>query len=141
MLTGKQIRVRFFRDKIIPIYLDTNEPSWLEAAQRLLELLRGQEGRTRGELEEDLTEAIGNDPSQLIHRGLAKLLEDRCEFEIVSGKPPEEVREVVFTLATRKRRGEIPEGSQSDQGDGLFLPPAFDRTAIVAQAAESFGMT
>jgi predicted nuclease of restriction endonuclease-like RecB superfamily len=140
MLTGKQIRVRFFRDKIIPIYLDTNEPSWLEAAQQLLELFRGQEGRTRGELEEDLTEAIGNDPSQLIHRGLAKLLEDRCEFEVVSGKPPEEVREVVFTLAARQRRGEIPEGSRSDQGDGLILPPAFDRTAIVAQSAESLGM-
>ena len=51
MLTGKMVRVRFARERVLPHYLNTAEPSWQELAERLLELFRGQEGRTRGELE------------------------------------------------------------------------------------------
>src|SRR5580704_7602606 len=99
MLTGKMVRVRFARDRIIPYYLDVNEVTWREVAERLLDLFRGQEGRTRGELEVDQQEAFGDDPGQLVHQGLAKLLEDRCEFEVVSGHPPEDLRAAVFRAA------------------------------------------
>ena len=95
MLTGKMVRVRYARDRIVPHYLNTADPGWLEVAERLLELFRGQEGRTRGELEEDQREAFGDDPGQLVHQGLVKLLEDRCDFETVSGHPPEELRDKV----------------------------------------------
>jgi uncharacterized protein len=80
MLTGRQVRVRYARDRIIPHYLDITDPAWLEVAERLLEFFRPVDGRTRGSLEEDLRETFGSDPSQLVHQGLAKLLEDRCEF-------------------------------------------------------------
>jgi predicted nuclease of restriction endonuclease-like RecB superfamily len=103
MLTGSLVRVRFARNRIIPAYIDPAEARWQLAAQQLLDLFRGQEGRTRGELEADVEEAFGGDAGQLVHRGLAKLLEDRCEFETVSGQPPEKIRDVVFRLAARER--------------------------------------
>src|SRR5260370_556222 len=103
MLTGNLVRVRYSRNRIVPNYIDPGEARWQMAVEQLLELLRGQEGRTRGELEEDVAEAFGGDPGTLVHRGLAKLLEDRCEFEVVSGQPPEKIREIVFRLAARER--------------------------------------
>src|SRR5262245_47988272 len=103
MLTGKLLRVRFARDKIIPVYIDAHDPAWTAVAERLLELFRGQEGRTRGEIDEDVEEMTADDPLALVHQGLAKLIEDRCDFEVVSGKPPEELREAVFAVSARQR--------------------------------------
>src|SRR5262249_19093184 len=99
MLTGKLLRVRYARDRIIPCYLDVKETGWIEVVERLLEMLRTEKQRTRGELEEELDELFGDNTTTLVHQGLMKLLEDRCEFEVVSGHPPEQIREVVFRLA------------------------------------------
>jgi predicted nuclease of restriction endonuclease-like RecB superfamily len=103
MLTGNLVRVRYARSRIVPSYIDPGEARWQVAAEQLLELYRGQNGRTRGELEKDVEEAFGSDAGAIVYRGLAKLLEDRCEFEVVSGQPPERIREVVFRLAARER--------------------------------------
>jgi predicted nuclease of restriction endonuclease-like RecB superfamily len=129
MLTGKMVRVRYARDRIVPYYLDLSDPTWREVAERLLEMFRSQEGRTRGALEEDLKETFGSDPAQLVHQGLAKLLEDRCEFEVVSGHPPDRLRELVFSAAAARRR----ESAQTP-GD------AFDRAAVLAEAGAAAGM-
>ena len=75
MLTGKMVRVRITRDRVLARYLDTDSADWLDVAEQLLELFRGQEGQSRGEIEADIEEAFGADPSQLVHQGLAKLLE------------------------------------------------------------------
>jgi predicted nuclease of restriction endonuclease-like RecB superfamily len=107
----------------VPCYLDTADPVWHEVADRLLELFRRAEGRPRGALEEELEETYGNDPSQLVHQGLAKLLEDRCEFETVSGHPPAELREVVFRTAARHRQS------------------SFDRGAVLREVAGPLGLT
>jgi uncharacterized protein len=106
MLTGKMVRVRFVRQRVVPQYLDTTDPQWANLAERLLELFRGQEGLTRGEMEEAQRESLGDDPGQLIHQGLLKLLEDRCEFSVVSGHPPEQLRDLVFRRAAEARLGE-----------------------------------
>src|SRR5262245_14663638 len=132
MLTGKLVRVRMNRDRIIPYYLDVDDSSVLEMAERLLDLFRGQEGRTRGELEDDLHEAFGNEHGHLIYQGLAKLLEDRCEFEVLPGQSPEQVREVVFRLATEQRKA-----LQSAPSP----PPAFDRDVVLLQATVELGGT
>ena len=78
MLAGKQVRVRHARDRIIPFYIPLDD-AWVEVAGRLLDLFRGQEGRARGELEEELKQSFAADPKQLVHQGLAKLLEDRYQ--------------------------------------------------------------
>jgi predicted nuclease of restriction endonuclease-like RecB superfamily len=138
MLTGKMVRVRYARDRIIPHYLDVRDPAWLEVVERLLELFRGQEGKTRGELEQDLADTFGDDPGQLVHQGLAKLLEDRCDFEVVSGHPPEQIRAAVFRAASVARQGlEIQKGE-----DERFSPlPGFDRDAVLNQVAGELGLT
>jgi predicted nuclease of restriction endonuclease-like RecB superfamily len=115
MLTGKMVRVRYARDRIVPYYLDTTDEGWIGVADEMLDLFRRQQGRTRGELEEELAQTFGDDPGQLVHQGIAKLLEDRCEFEVVSGHPPEELRAAVFRAAAAARAS----------------APAFDRAAVL----------
>src|SRR5690242_19123325 len=137
MLTGNLVRVRYARQRIVPYYIDADDPNWLATAERLLDLFRGQEGRTRGELEEDLADAFGDEGGQLVYRGLAKLLEDRCEFEVVSGQPPERLREAVFRAATELRRG----GNVPSPEQGLARPLSFDRGAVLRRVAEELGLT
>jgi uncharacterized protein len=127
MLTGKMVRVRYAKDRLIPHYLDLENPTWPEVAERLLALFRGQEGRTRGELEDDQREVVGDDPSQLVHQGLNKLLEDRCEFETVSGHPPEDLRAEVFQAAAVRRKN-------------ASLGSPFDRTAVLTEVAAKFSL-
>ena len=135
MLTGRLLRVRYARDRIVPCYIQADDAVWREVAQRLRELfLRGQ-GRTRGEIEVELREGFGSDPAQVVHQGLAKLLEDRCEFEVHSGHPPERVREAVFLAAARRRRAgaaRAPEG---------LTAPAFRRAAVLEGVGAELGLT
>jgi predicted nuclease of restriction endonuclease-like RecB superfamily len=137
MLTGNLVRVRYSRQRIIPAYLDAADPGWFASAERLLELFRGQAGQTRGELEEDLADAFGDEGGQLVYRGLAKLLEDRCEFEVVSGHPPERLREAVFLAAAQHRR----EGSSPTDAQELARPSAFDRDRVLGRIAQELGIT
>ena len=123
MLTGKMVRVRYARDRIVPHYLDAADPAWQETAERLLELFRGQEGKTRGELEDEQREATGDDPGQLVHQGLAKLLEDRCEFEVAAARPPEELRAAVFAAAARRRKETRHADGSPGADDDLRMRP------------------
>jgi predicted nuclease of restriction endonuclease-like RecB superfamily len=136
MLTGKMVVVRYARDRIIPRYIDVDDPTWLEVAERLLALFRGRDGRTRGELEEAQSELFGDDPSQIVHQGLAKLLEDRCEFEVVSGHPPEAIRAAVFLAATQQRKT-----AQGDTDDPSASLAPFDRDAVLRHAADELSLT
>lgn len=130
MLTGKMVRIRYARDRILPYYIDTADAEWLEIAGRLLELFRAHPGRTRGELEEELRDAFSESTAQLVHQGLAKLLEDRCEFEVVSGHPPEQLREAVFRAAAVHRQTRGPDGVRA----------GFDRAAVLAEVATGLAL-
>ena len=103
MLPTPLVRVRHVRNRLALQYLDASTQSWRDIAEQVLAVFRGREGVTRGELEEDLEEATGNHPAKQIYDGLAKLCEDRCEFEVVSGHPPDELREKVFYAAAAQR--------------------------------------
>jgi uncharacterized protein len=137
MLTGNLVRVRYAKQRILPYYIDADDPNWLAASERLLDLFRGQEGRTRGELEEDLADAFGDEGGQLVYRGLAKLLEDRCDFEVVSSQPPENLREAIFRAATEHRRG----GKAPPNENEIARPLSFDRMAVLQQVADQLGLT
>jgi predicted nuclease of restriction endonuclease-like RecB superfamily len=130
MLVGKMVRVRYARDRIIANYLDMRDPGWRETAEQLLDLFRAQVGGTRGELEDELRERFGDDPSQLVHQGLAKLLEDRCEFEVDASLPPEQIRASVFRLAAQER--------QSSHQAEVFT---FNRQAVLERAAKELAIT
>jgi uncharacterized protein len=127
MLIGKMVRVRYARDRIVPHYIDTTDLTWVETAERLLELFRGQEGKTRGQLEDEQREAFGDDPGQLVHQGLVKLLADRCEFEVSSDHPPEQLRSAVFRAAARRRK-------EAALG-------AFDRGAVLGEVGAELSLS
>jgi uncharacterized protein len=104
MLTGTLVRVRFWKQRIIPLFLNRDDPQWLEVAESLLLIFRDGVGRTRGEIETEIDELVGEGLATLAHRGLAKILEDRAEFEVVADLPPETLREKVFTAAAQHRK-------------------------------------
>lgn len=70
----------------------------------MLLIFREGVGRTRGEIESEIDELVGEGLATLAHRGLAKILEDRSEFEVVSDVPPDTLREKVFTAAAARRK-------------------------------------
>jgi predicted nuclease of restriction endonuclease-like RecB superfamily len=131
MLTGKLVRVRYWRNRVVPVWLDGAQPEWHAAAEQLLDIFRNHIGRTRGEQDEEVDDEFGDLPDQLVYRGLAKLLEDRCDFEVAAGLPPEQIREAVFRASAGLRRA---------AGDGV-VRPAFDRTAALTQAAGELGLS
>jgi predicted nuclease of restriction endonuclease-like RecB superfamily len=59
-----------------------------------------------------------------VHQGLAKLLEDRCEFDVESSHPPDELRERVFQAAAAQRAA----------GE-------FNRQAVLEATAAELGLT
>lgn len=126
MLTGKMVRVKQGRGRITPLYIDTHSADWIEVCERLLEVYRDRVGTSRGEFEADLKELFGDDPAQLIHQGLAKLVEDRCDFATESEVPPEQLRAAVFKKAAEAR---------SD------LARPWDRALILADAAVDLGVS
>jgi predicted nuclease of restriction endonuclease-like RecB superfamily len=104
MLTGNLVRTRVSKGRVIPIYINRDAPDWLEAAESLLMVFREGAGMTRGEIEAEVDELVGEGMANLVHRGLAKVLEDRAEFEVVADVPPEALRDKVFTAAAEHRR-------------------------------------
>jgi predicted nuclease of restriction endonuclease-like RecB superfamily len=128
MLTGKQVRVRHARNRLVPLYIPANDRQWLGLAEQLIYAFGDAEGKARGELDEQLAELVGDGPGQLVHQGLAKLLEDRCEFEVASDVPPEKVREAVFAVAGRHHAAAT-----------AAVP--FDRDAALAEAASELDLS
>ncbi len=105
MLTGDLVRVKTAKQRVMPLYIDRNAPHWLEAAESLLLLFREGTGMTRGEIESEIDELFGSGgKATQVYRGLAKVLEDRAEFEVVADVPPDQVREKVFTAAAEHRK-------------------------------------
>lgn len=118
MLTGKLVRVRHARNKLVPLYLDATDRGWLGVAEQLLLAFRDSPGHTRGEVWAELEDVVGEGPRSLVHQGLAELLEDRCEFEVTADHPPEELRDTAFrTAVAHRQRG------------------AFDRDLVLAEVA------
>ncbi|QEH34949.1 hypothetical protein OJF2_34940 [Aquisphaera giovannonii] len=136
MLTGDLVRVRGSKDRIIPLYLNRSSEQWLEAAESLLAIFRENVGMTRGEIEGEIDDLFGGGgKATLVHRGLAKVLEDRAEFEVVSDVPPETIRDKVFSAAAearRKLREDRPAPVGEADGMALSARPAFHRDEILA---------
>ena len=111
------------------MYIDAHNRDWLSAAEQLLFAYRDATGRTRGELEEQLADLVGDGPGQLIHQGLAKLLEDRCDFEVAADVPPDQVREAVFRTS-----------AEHHASAGKAATP-FDRSTVLTAVAGELHIT
>ncbi|HWE37930.1 MAG TPA: DUF790 family protein [Isosphaeraceae bacterium] len=131
MLTGNLVRVKLGRQRVQPLYLDREDPYWLEVAESLLMIFREGVGTTRGEIEAEVDELVGEGLATLAHRGVAKVLEDRGEFEVVADVPPEELRAKVFAAAAEHRRTLRAAGHRAP----------FRREAVLGKVAEELGLS
>lgn len=133
MLTGNLVLVRYQQQRVIPRYIDRSSPDWLDVAESLREVFRNGVGRTRGEIAEEV-EALfsaGAGTSGLVNRGLAKVLEDRAEFEVVAELPPETLRDKVFLAAAEQRRQLQERGGRA----------SFRRDLVLQKVAAELGLS
>lgn len=145
MLTSDLVNARLYKKKVHPRYVNARDPDYLEMAARLIDTFNEHVGRSRGELDAELKEVLGTDTDFQLHRALAKLLMDRCDFEEVSPLEPETLREAVFDLATEAWRSDRPPaepeepeeggGDDEESDDGEFHRHQFDREAVLQRAA------
>ena len=131
MLTSDLVRARRRSDEVRPLYLNAADPAELARAAALCELFATHVGRPRGALEEALAELVGENTDYLLHRGLAKLLFDRSEFETGSPIDPIELRRRVFA----KARAHHPVARQV--GDPLH---PVTRMQVLAEVAQELGL-
>lgn len=145
MLTGNLVRVRIAKDRVIPLYVNPESPDWLEVAESLLLIFRNGVGMTRGEIADEIDELIGEGMATLAHRGLAKVMEDRAEFEVVADVPPEQLREKVFAAAAAHRAALRQIGHRekfrrdqvlAEVGAEVGLPPAQVAATLFADLKE-----
>lgn len=102
MLTAELIRTWRKGPYIGPKYISIDSEGYLSLAKELIEIFSQHKGRTRGELLTSLRMHLSDSPDYLIHRGLAKLLLHRAEFQVVNGSgiEPKALREKIFSLAS-----------------------------------------
>jgi predicted nuclease of restriction endonuclease-like RecB superfamily len=135
MLTGDLVRVKTSKQRVVPLYIDRNASNWLEAAESLLLLFREGVGMTRAEIAGEIDELFGGGAkSNQVIRGLAKVIEDRSEFEVVADVPPEEIREKVFTAAAEYRR------RLRDGAAGPGQRAIFHREEVLSNVARELGL-
>ena len=121
MLTADLVQVRIYRGEVRPRYLQEG-PDPLGLASRLIDIFAAHVGKPRLDLQDELKDFLGTGTAFLLHRGLAKLLFDRCSFESESPVEPEDLRRAVFEAAAEARR-------EAEH---------FDRSAVLERVASAF---
>ena len=104
MLTGDLVRIRIRKGIVYPPYIDTENADLLSLAETLIGIFERYVGRPRHELDDELKDFLGTGTAFLVHRGLSKLLRDRCEFEAETTVEPAILRQQVFAAAAEAYR-------------------------------------
>ena len=99
MLTADLARSRTQDGAVSPLFIDTDDRQYRETAAELIDIFEAHLGEPKGDLEETIDQLTVADTDYKIVQGLAKLLQDECEFETVAPVDPKEVRERLFTKA------------------------------------------
>jgi predicted nuclease of restriction endonuclease-like RecB superfamily len=120
MLTSDLVRVRTRAGKLTPNFIDATRPELVSLASTIISIFERYRDRARYRLDSELKDFQASGTAFLLHRGLAKLLYDRCEFETETDREPEAVRRAVFQRAAHAY-------SRTDQ-------LRFDRNAVLLDA-------
>src|SRR5262249_2835620 len=120
------------KGEVRPVYLDPSDRAHLETASDLITLVSTHVGCTRGEIDDALAALVGEGTDYLLHRGLAKLLFDRCEFEGDAPCEPIELRRRVFERARQSHPVALAPGD---------LVHTVTRADVIAQVAGELGIT
>ncbi len=126
MLTADLVRVRIGRDGVHPLFVPVDAPGPQAVAEALGEIFADNVGSRREELNDAVKAFAAGRTDHRLVKGLVKLLEERCTFEVAGGVEPSEARRVVFELAARL--GPVRRKAGVD-GAGVT------RDAVLAQAA------
>ena len=114
MLTADLVRARAYKGDVKAQYLDRDDEEPRLLAATLIETFESSIGAPRRQLDETLKDVLGAGTDFLLHRGLAKLLFDRCEFETAGDIDPVELRRRLFSTAAGMRREAGHDGLQRD---------------------------
>ncbi|RJX47881.1 DUF790 family protein [Halonotius pteroides] len=99
MLTADLARSRTDGDTVTPLFVDPDDDRYQQTAAELIEIFTGHLGEPKGELEATIDELTIADTDYKIVQGLAKLLQDECEFEVVAPVDPQDIRRRLFEKA------------------------------------------
>ena len=99
MLTANLARSRRSDGQIRPSFIDPDEQRYRETAAELIGIFENHLGESKGDLEDTIDQLTISDTDYKIVQGLAKLLTDECEFEVVTPVEPREIRQELFELA------------------------------------------
>ena len=104
MLTGDLVRARVDKGELRPSYVDVDKVALLDHAEGFLACVRGavEDRSPRGLVEEALEGLIGDAKDVKLLRGVAKILLDRCEFEVGGAQDPKALRKLVFERAAAR---------------------------------------
>ena len=101
MLTADLARSRTRDGTIQPLFIDADDERYRETAAELIQVFDEHMGEPKGELEETVDQLTIADTDYKIVQGLAKLLQDECEFETVAGADPRKIRQRLFEKANK----------------------------------------
>ncbi|MCZ6796141.1 MAG: DUF790 family protein [Planctomycetota bacterium] len=124
MLTADLLRSTVRDGQVRPFYVNEADPELLELARVLLRIFEFHHGKSRRALQAELDGFLGSGTAFLLHRGLAKLLFDRCELRTEAAVDPAELRRAVFERAARMHTAPGARG--------------FDRTAVLRDVRSLF---
>ena len=102
MLTAKLARSRTTDERVTPLFIDTEDDRYRKTAGDLIQLFEDHLGEPKGDLEDAIDELTVADTDYKIVQGLAKLLQDECEFEMVAPMEPREIRRRLFEKANER---------------------------------------
>ncbi len=99
MLTADLARSRTRDGSVKPLFIDPDDERYRGTAAELIQIFEEHLGEPKGELEETIDQLTIADTDYKIVQGLAKLLQDECEFETVAAADPQEIRQRLFEKA------------------------------------------
>jgi len=101
MLTADLVQASVRRGAVRPHYIDATDSTSIDLAGCLIDIFQRPGRRCRRDVQTELDDFLGSGTEFLLHRGLAKLLFDGCEFEVESSVDPVELRRAVFEQAAK----------------------------------------
>ena len=131
MLTADLLRVTVRQGMVKPTYLRGKHARAEAYAVALCALYEKAQGWSRAALAAELQEIVGDAHDFLLARGLAKLLDDRCEWSSEAAVPADELRAALYDEAFA--RGVLQEGALKEQ-----RPP---RDAVIEKVAARFQLS
>jgi hypothetical protein len=102
VLTADLARSRTTDEAITPLFIDPDEERYRQTARELIQLFEAHLGERKGDLEDAIDELTVADTDYKIVQGLAKLLTDECEFEVVAPLDPHKIRQRLFEKANER---------------------------------------